>query len=148
MPPRLNPNRTDCVTLQRSVISIVNCLVRDSSSFVTSPRVIVNHTPSSRVIIVFDNCLHYLHKQYTLYERLGTRLARACRNLELRAGAKFKNLVPQQEKGNLGFDTRRRLCGDRDEGECVGVQEAAGGRVSNQSKHHWSRFHREHQSAD
>ena len=59
--PHLNPNRTDCVRVQRSVISIVNCLVRDSSSFVTSPRVIVNHTPSARVIIVFDNCLYYLH---------------------------------------------------------------------------------------
>ena len=41
--PHLNPYRTDCVRVQRSVISIVNCLVRDSSSFVTSPRVIVNH---------------------------------------------------------------------------------------------------------
>ena len=59
--PRVNPNRTDCFRVQRSVISIVNCLVRDSSSFVTSPRVIVNHTPSARVIIVFDNCLSYLH---------------------------------------------------------------------------------------
>ena len=36
------------------MISIVNWLVRDSSSFLTSLRVIVNHTPSSRVIIVFD----------------------------------------------------------------------------------------------
>ena len=53
--PHLNPNRTDCVRVQRSVISIVNWLVRDSSSFITSPRVIVNHTPSLRVIIVFDN---------------------------------------------------------------------------------------------
>ena len=59
--PHLNPNRTDCVRVQRSGISIVKCLVRDSSSFVTSPRVIVNHTPSARVIIVFDNCLYYLH---------------------------------------------------------------------------------------
>ena len=61
MSPHLNPNRTDCVRVQRSVISIVNWLVRDSSSFITSPRVIVNHTPSARVIIVFDNCLYYLH---------------------------------------------------------------------------------------
>ena len=59
--PRLNPNRTDCVRVQRSVISIVNWLVRDSSSFITSPRVIVNHTPSARVIIVFDNHLYYLY---------------------------------------------------------------------------------------
>ena len=67
--PHLNPNRTDCVRVQRSVISIVNCLVRDSSSFVTSPRVIVNHTPSARVIIVFDDCLHYLHLMiYTLHK--------------------------------------------------------------------------------
>ena len=53
----LNPNMTDCVRVQRSVISIVNWLVRDSSSFITSPRVIVNQTPSARVIIVFDNYL-------------------------------------------------------------------------------------------
>ena len=53
--PHLNPNRTDCVRVQRSVISMVNWLVKDSSSFITSPRVIVNHTPSARVIIVFDN---------------------------------------------------------------------------------------------
>ena len=59
--PHLNPNRRDCVRVQRSVISIVNWLVRDSSSFITSPRVIVNHTPSARVIIVFDNYLYYLH---------------------------------------------------------------------------------------
>ena len=61
MSPHLNPNRTDCVGVQRSVISIANWLVRDSSSFVTSPRVIVNHTPSGRVIIAFDNCLYYVH---------------------------------------------------------------------------------------
>ena len=60
MSPHLNPNRTDCVRVRRSVISIVNCLVRDSSSFITSPRVIVNHIPSARVIIVFDNCSYYL----------------------------------------------------------------------------------------
>ena len=53
--PHLNLDRTDCVRVQRSVISIVSWLVRDSSSFITSPRVIVNHTPSARVIIVFDN---------------------------------------------------------------------------------------------
>ena len=53
--PHLNPNRTDCVRVQRSVVSIVIWLVRDSSSFITSPRVIVNHTPSARVIIIFDN---------------------------------------------------------------------------------------------
>ena len=58
--PHLNPDRTDCVGVQRSVISIVSWLVRDSSSFLTSLRVIVNHTPSADVIIVFDNYLHYL----------------------------------------------------------------------------------------
>ena len=47
--------------VQRSVTSIVKLLVRDSSSFITSPRVIVNHTPSARVIIVFDNYFYYLH---------------------------------------------------------------------------------------
>ena len=42
------------------MISIVNWLVRGSSSFIASPRVIVNHTPSTRVIIVFDNiCIWY-----------------------------------------------------------------------------------------
>ena len=61
MSPHLNPNRTDCVRVQRSVTSIVNWLVRDSSSFITSPRVIVNHTPSARVIIVFDNYIYYLY---------------------------------------------------------------------------------------
>ena len=33
----------------------------DSSSFITSPRVIVKHTRSARVIIVFDNFLYYLY---------------------------------------------------------------------------------------
>ena len=56
--PHLNPNKTDCVRVQRSVISIVNWLVRGSSSFITSPRATVNHTPSARVIIVFDNHLY------------------------------------------------------------------------------------------
>ena len=37
--------------------------------------------------------------------------------------------VSQQEKENLGVDTRSRLCGDRNEGESVGAQEAAGERV-------------------
>ena len=67
MSPHLNPNRTDCVRVQRSVISFVTCLVRDSSSIVTSPRVIVNHTQSARVIIVFDNCLYYLHLLIYIY---------------------------------------------------------------------------------
>ena len=49
------------------------------------------------------------------------RLARASRKLGLRAGAQFKKLVPQQEKENLGLHTRRRLCGDRIEGEYVGA---------------------------
>ena len=56
--------------------------------------------------------------------------------------------VLQQEEENLGFDTRRRLCGDRIEGESVGAQEAAGERVSNQSKHHRGRFDKEHQGAE
>ena len=44
---------------------------------------------------------------------MGTRVAR---KLGLRAGAQFKKLVcPQQQKENLGFDTRRRLCGNRSE---------------------------------
>ena len=47
--------------MQRSVISIVNWWVRDSSSFVTSLGVIVNNTTFARVIIVFDNYLHYLY---------------------------------------------------------------------------------------
>ena len=42
-------------------MSIVNWLVRDSSSFLTSLRVIVNHTPSARVIIVFENYLYHLY---------------------------------------------------------------------------------------
>ena len=67
MSPHLSPNRTDCVRVQRSVISIVNWLVRDSSSLITSPRVIVNHTPSARVIIVFDNNLYYLHLIIYIY---------------------------------------------------------------------------------
>ena len=48
--------------------------------------------------------------------------------------------VPQQEKENFRFDTRRRFCGDRNEGESVGAQEAAGERVPNQGKHHRSRI--------
>ena len=54
-------------------------------------------------------------------KQLGTRLARASRKLGLRAGAQFKKSVSQQEKENFGFDTRRRLCGDRIEGESVGA---------------------------
>ena len=46
-------------------------------------------------------------------------MARTPRKLELRAGARFKELVPLQEKENLGFDTRRRLCGDRNEGSLL-----------------------------
>ena len=77
---------------------------------------------------------HVRHQRCS--KQLGTRLARTPRKLGLRAGAQFKELVPQQEKENLGFDTRRRLCGDRNEGESVGAQEATGERESNQSKHH------------
>ena len=57
-----------------------------------------------------------LKKSIVRYQRcskqLGTRLARALRILELRAGALFQKLVPQQEKENFGFETRRRLCGE------------------------------------
>ena len=60
-----------------------------------------------------------------------------------RARAQFNKPVPKQGKENLGFDTRRRLCGDRNEGESVGAQEAAGERVSNQSEHHRGRFDKE-----
>ena len=67
MSPHLKPDRTDCVRMQRSVISIVNWFVRDSSSFITSPKVIVNHTPSARVIIVFDNYLYYLQLIIYIY---------------------------------------------------------------------------------
>ena len=60
-------------------------------------------------------------------------LARASRKLGIRAGAQLKKSVLQQEKENLGFDTRRRRCGGRNEGEPVGAQEATGERVSNQA---------------
>ena len=56
--PHMNPNKTDCVRVQRSVISIVNRLVRDSSSFITHPKFIVDHTPSTQLslylIILFS----------------------------------------------------------------------------------------------
>ena len=51
-------------------------------------------------------------------------------------------------KENLVFDTRRRLCGDRFEGESVGTQEAAAERVPKQSEHHRGRFGKEYQSAE
>ena len=66
----------------------------------------------------------------------------------LRPGAQFKKPVPQQEKENFVLDTRRRLRGDRNEGESVGAQEAAGERVSNQSEHHRGRFDKEYQGAE
>ena len=75
-------------------------------------------------------------------------MARTSRKFRSRAGAQFKKLVPQQAKENLGFDTRRRFCGDRIEGESVGAQEAAGERVPNQSKHHRGKFCKEFQSAE
>ena len=56
-------------------------------------------------------------EEHVRYQRcskqLGTRLTRASRKLGLRAGAQHKTLVPQQEKENLGFETRRRLRGDK-----------------------------------
>ena len=63
-------------------------------------------------------------------------------------GTQSKQLVPQHEKENFRFDTRRRFCGDRNEGEFVGAQEVAGEPVSNQSKNHRGRFDKEHQSAE
>ena len=90
-------------------------------------------------------------EEHVRYQRrskqLGKRLARASRKLGLPAGVQFKKLVPQQEK-NFRLDTRRRFCGDRNEGESVGAQEAAGERVSNQSKHHRGRFDKGHHSAE
>ena len=55
------PCGTDIVAVQRSVTSIVNWWISDSSSVLTSPRVIAGHTSSARVITVFDNYLHYLY---------------------------------------------------------------------------------------
>ena len=75
-------------------------------------------------------------------KQLGTRLARSASKLGIRAGAQFKKSVSQQEE-NLGFDTRRRLRGDRIEG----AQEAAGKCISNQSEHHRVRFGKEHPSS-
>ena len=57
--------------------------------------------------------------------------------LGLRAGAQLKKLVPQQEKENLEFDTRRRLRGVRIKGESVGTQETVK-----------ARFGKEHQGAE
>ena len=59
-----------------------------------------------------------------------------------------RNLFAQQEKENFGFDTRGRLRGDRNEGESVGAQEAAGERVSKQSEHHRARIDKEYQSTE
>ena len=50
----------------------------------------------------------------------------ASRKLGLWAGAQFKKLVPWQEKENFGLDKRRRLYGDRNEGELVGAQDVRG----------------------
>ena len=58
-------------------------------------------------------------------ENCGYELERSSRNL-------FHN---NQKKENFKFDTRRRLCGERNEGEFGGAQEATGERVSNQSEH-------------
>ena len=52
------------------------------------------------------------------------------------------------QKKTSGFDTRRRLCGDRTEGESVGAQEAAGERVPDQSEHHRRRFGKDYQGAE
>ena len=46
------------------------------------------------------------------------------------------------------FGARRRFCGDRIEGESAGAQEAAGERVSKQSKHHRGRFDIEQESVE
>ena len=63
-------------------------------------------------------------------------------------GAQFKQPVPQLEEENFRFDTRRRFCGDRNEGESGGARGAAGERVPNQSKHHRGRFDTQHQSVE
>ena len=72
---------------------------------------------------------------------------KAPRKLGLRDGAQFKELVPQQEQENLGFDTRRRLCGDRNEGESVGAEDAGGECISNQNERHRGKFDKEYQIA-
>ena len=59
-----------------------------------------------------------------------------------------RNLFPNKKHKTLRFDTRRRLRRDRIEGESVGAQEAAGERVSNQSKHYRDKFGKEHQGAE
>ena len=76
------------------------------------------------------------------------RLARASRALWLRAGAQFKKLVSQPEQDNFGFDTRRRFCGDRNEGESAGAQEAAGESAPNQLELHRGRFCKEYQCTE
>ena len=77
-----------------------------------------------------------LAEEHVRYQRcskqLGTRLARASRILGLRAGTQFRKSDPQREKENFGFDTRRRLCGYRNEGRSVAAQEAAGERKEHQ----------------
>ena len=98
---------------------------------------------SSRVWTVEEKHVRYQRCS----EQLGTRLARPPRKWGLRAGAQFKKPVPQEKK-NFGLDTRRRLCGDRNEGESVGAQEAAGERVPNPSEHHRGRVDKEYQSAE
>ena len=101
-------------------------------------------SPASRRLIMNGQRGYWtVEEEHVRYQRcseqLGTRLARASRKLGLRAGAQFKTPIPQQEREDVGFDTRRRLCGDRNEGESVGAQEAAGERVPNQSEHHRGR---------
>ena len=53
-----------------------------------------------------------------------------------------------KQLGTRPSDTVKRFCGDRNEGESVGAQEAAGERVPNQSEHHRGRFSKEYQDAE
>ena len=81
-------------------------------------------------------------------KQVGTRVPRASDKLGMRDGAHIKKPAPVQDKGNLGFDTQRRFCGDRFEGESVGAQEAAGELVPNLSEHHQGRFGKEYQGPE
>ena len=56
----------------------------------------------------------------------GTRDAASNWDRDWFAGAQFKNPVPQPEKENFGFDTRTRLCGDRNAGSLLEVKKQLG----------------------
>ena len=59
-----------------------------------------------------------------------------------------RNLFHNNKRKTSGFDRRRRLCGDKNEGVSVGAQEAAGERVPSQSEHHRGRFVKEYHGAE